>query len=194
MKNKYGLIEYLEFCLNKLYNNINLTGNLQYGEVKLLKDRIDEIKSEILEGVKVRARINEQVEGERVSAFLIKQQARIKSRKLITSLISEENIMENLNSNVTLKGKDSINMYIGNYYEKLYKEEDFDGEYQEWFMNYVTKTLTTNEIASLCKNVSESEIFKAIKDMNLKKAPGLDGRGVYSYHVSFALPPLGINY
>ena len=128
MKNKYGLIEYLEFCLNKLYNNINLTGNLQYGEVKLLKDRIDEIKSEILEGVKVRARINEQVEGERVSAFLIKQQARIKSRKLITSLISEENIMENLNSNVTLKGKDSINMYIGNYYEKLYEEEDFDGE------------------------------------------------------------------
>ena len=85
-------------------------------------------------------------------------------------------------------------MYIGNYYENLYKEEEFDGEYQEWFMNYVTKTLTTNEIASLCKNVSESEIFKAIKDMNLKKAPGLDGRGVYSYHVSFALPPLGINY
>ena len=181
MKNKYGLIEYLEFCLNKLYNNINLTGNLQYGEVKLLKDRIDEIKSEILEGVKVRARINEQVEGERVSAFLIKQQARIKSRKLITSLISEENIMENLNSNVTLKGKDSINMYIGNYYEKLYKEEDFDGEYQEWFMNYVNKSLTTNEIASLCENVSESEFFKAIKDMNLKKAPGLDGIPIEFY-------------
>lgn len=181
MKNKYGLIEYLEFCLNKLYNNINLTGNLQYGEVKLLKDRIDEIKSEILEGVKVRARINEQVEGERVSAFLIKQQARIKSRKLITSLISEENIMENLNSNVTLKGKDSINMYIGNYYEKLYEEEDFDGEYQEWFMNYVNKSLTTNEIASLCENVSESEFFKAIKDMNLKKAPGLDGIPIEFY-------------
>ena len=31
------------------------------------------------------------------------------------------------------------------------------------------------------ENVSESEIFKAIKDMNLKKAPGLDGIPIEFY-------------
>ena len=95
MAKKYGLIEYLEFSLNELYNEINLTGNLQYGEVKRIKNRIDEIKNEILEGVKIRARINEQVEGERVSAYLIKQQAKTKAGKMMTSLTSEGNIMEN---------------------------------------------------------------------------------------------------
>ena len=181
MAMKYGLIEYLEFCLNELYNNVNLTGNLQYEEVKMLKDRIDELKNEILEGVKIRARINEQVEGERVSAYLMKQQAKVKAGKMITSLKSEENIMENLGSNVTLKGKDSINMYIGKYYEKLYDEENFDTEYQEWFLNYVNKTLTDNEINKLGENVSNSEILKAIKDMNINKAPGLDGIPVEFY-------------
>ena len=43
-----------------------------YNDVKLLKDRIDDLKNEILEGVKIRSRIQEQEEGERVSAFLIK--------------------------------------------------------------------------------------------------------------------------
>ncbi|CAL4118487.1 unnamed protein product, partial [Meganyctiphanes norvegica] len=49
---KYGLIQYLEFCLNKLYNNMNITGQIRYDEVKILKDRIDELKHEILEGFK----------------------------------------------------------------------------------------------------------------------------------------------
>ena len=45
MEKKYGLIKYLEFCLNELYNKLNLTGNVQYEEIKILKDRIDELKN-----------------------------------------------------------------------------------------------------------------------------------------------------
>ena len=69
MGKKYGLIQYLEFCLNELYNKLNLTGELDYGEVKILKDRINELKNDILEGVKIRNRMDEKVEGERVSAY-----------------------------------------------------------------------------------------------------------------------------
>ena len=54
---KYGLIQYLEFCLNKLYHNMNITGTIRYDEVKILKDRIDELKLEILEGVRIRSRL-----------------------------------------------------------------------------------------------------------------------------------------
>ena len=53
-------------------------------------------------------------------------------------------------------------MYIEKYYDKLYDKEDSDMEYQEWFLNFVNKTLTDNEINSLLKNVENDEIFKAI--------------------------------
>ena len=143
--NKYGLIQYLEFCLNKLYYNVNLTGNLQYNEVKTLKDRIDELKNDILEGVKIRCRLKEQIEGERVSSFLMKQQAGVKSRKLISTIKTEEGIMENLGPNVILNNKDSISMYIKNYYEKLYTNERYGEEDQEWFLQHVSKCLTSND-------------------------------------------------
>ena len=78
---------------------------IQYSDVKALKDRIDELKNEILEGVKIRSRIKEQEEGEKISAFLIKKQASIKSQKLISSIKSEANIMENLEPDVILKEK-----------------------------------------------------------------------------------------
>ena len=125
--------------------------------------------------------MNEQVEGQRVSAYLIKQQAQVKSRKLIDSLKTEDNVVENLGADVILKGKDSVNMYIEKYYEKLYGSEDSDVEYQEWFLNFVDNTLTENEINSLLKNVTNDEIFKAIKDMNLNKAPGIDGIPIEFY-------------
>ena len=181
MEKKYGLIKYLELSLNRIYNKINLTGELQYGRVKLLKDRIDELKNEILEGVKIRARINEQVDGEKVSAYLIKQQSKIKAKTLINSIKTEEGIMENLNANVILKGKDSINMYIEKYYKKLYESEEFDEECQEWFLNLVINKLTDNEISILESNVTNNEIFRAIKAMNTNKAPGLDGIPIEFY-------------
>ena len=178
---KYGLIQYLEFCLNKLYYNVNLTGNLQYNEVKTLKDRINELKNDILEGVKIRCRLKEQIEGERVSSFLIKQQAGVKSRKLISTIKTEEGIMENLGPNVILNNKDSISMYIKNYYEKLYTNERYDEEDQEWFLQYVSKCLTSNEQILLESVVTQKELFETIKDMNLNKAPGIDGIPIEFY-------------
>ena len=65
--------------------------------------------------------MEEQLEGEKVSAFLVKQ-AGVKSRKLISSLKTEEDIIENVGPNILLKGKDKISMYIRKYYEKLYKK------------------------------------------------------------------------
>ena len=40
---------------------------MEYSEVKLLKDRIDSIKTEMMNGVKIRSRIDEQMQGEKVS-------------------------------------------------------------------------------------------------------------------------------
>ena len=175
------MIKYLEYCLNRLYNNVNITGDLLYDDVKTLKIRIDELKSDILEGVRIRSRIKEQVDGEKVSAFLIKQQASSKSRKLISSIKTEANIVDNLDENVILKDKDSISMYIKKYFEKLYEKEDYDVDYQNWFLQFVDKFLTESEIKLLEANVTEMEIFLSIKDMNTNKAPGIDGIPIEFY-------------
>ena len=181
MDRKYGLIQYLEFSLNRLYNDLNISGTLQYSEVKILKDRIDELKNDILEGVKIRSRITEQEQGEKVSAFLIKEQASVKSQKLISSLKTEADVMENLGPDIILNDKNSISLYIKNYYEKLYRKEDYDNDYQEWFLRYVNKTLTEQEQKLLEIEVSQLEIFQAVKDMNLNKTPGIDGIPVEFY-------------
>lgn len=62
---KYGLIQYLEYSLNRKYNELNVSGRMQYSELKILKDRIEDLKNEIMEGVKIRSRIKEQEEGEK---------------------------------------------------------------------------------------------------------------------------------
>ena len=181
MERKYGLIQYLEYCLNKLYNKVNVSGTLQYNDVKMLKDRIEELKNEILEGVKVRSRVKEQEEGEKVSAFLIKQQANVKSKKLITSIKTEANVVENLGPDIILNDKSSITMYIQKYYEKLYKKENVDEENQEWFLQYVNKTLTEQEQGLLEEEVGQNEIYQAVRDMNLNKSPGIDGIPIEFY-------------
>ena len=75
---KYGRLEYLEFKLNRLYEILNRTGEVNYLEIKSFKDRINAIKTEILEGVKIRNRIQDQIEGEKISAHLIGKQATVK--------------------------------------------------------------------------------------------------------------------
>ena len=47
------MLNYLEFCLNRLYNNNNIEQRIEYDQVKYLKDRITGIKDNILQGVKV---------------------------------------------------------------------------------------------------------------------------------------------
>ena len=161
MDKKYSLIRYLEFSLNRLYNNLNINGTMQYDQVKALKNRIDELKNEILEGVKIRGRLKEQEEGERVSAFLIKQQTNVKVRKLLTSLKTEANVMDNLGPDIVLKNRDSISLYIYNYYKKLYMAESYDEEGQEWFLQFVNKTLTKQDQTLLEKEINQAEIFNA---------------------------------
>ena len=156
-------------------------GSLDYDEIKNLKSRIDELKSNILEGVKIRSRLKEQMEGEKVSAFLIKQQASSKSRKLINSIKTEDNIVENLEADIILKDKNSISLYIRKYYEKLYKEEFYDEEFQNWFLQFVNKFLTEQEIRLLETMVTQKEIFEFILDMNVNKAPGVDGIPIEFY-------------
>ena len=44
MQRKYGLINYLEYSLNRKYNELSITGKIDYSQIKRIKDRIDDLK------------------------------------------------------------------------------------------------------------------------------------------------------
>ena len=69
----------------------------------------------MLEGVKIRNRMQEQTDGEKISAYLIGKQAKIKAKAAITSIKVEDNIIENLNSGSIIKKKDTIEWYISKF-------------------------------------------------------------------------------
>ena len=181
IQNKYGLLKYLEFCLNKLYNDLNLTGKINYSEVKILKNRIDSIKTDILNGVRIRSRVDEQLQGETVSSYLIKQQSNVKCNKLFTSIKAETGVLENVIEGTEIKGKDAIELYINKYYEKLYKKENCNERMQEWFINFVENKLDEGDCNILEQIVTRKEIYDAIKDMKHNKSPGLDGLPIEFY-------------
>ena len=83
---KYGMLKYLEYSLNRLYNDCNVNNKIEYDRVKTIKARISDIKSEILKGVQVRSRVEEQLKGEIVSTFLIQKQAQIKKSSIYLKL------------------------------------------------------------------------------------------------------------
>ena len=53
-KEKYGLIAYLENKLKNIYTELENNNSLNYQRVKEIKDIIDKLKGEILEGVQIR--------------------------------------------------------------------------------------------------------------------------------------------
>ena len=178
---RYGLLKYLEYSLNRLYNKNNIENKIDYKKVKQLKDRISGIQNDILEGVKIRSRIEEQLQGEKISNFLIKKQAQIKTRQHITKIKSEPNIIDNLGENIVLDKTDIIELYIHKYYEKLYKEEPFNESEQNIFLNYITDKLSNNDKEILGSEITDEEIFNAVKSLSTNKAPGIDGIPIEFY-------------
>ena len=64
---------------------------LNYQEVKTIKDRIDKLKGDILEGVQIRTKIQENKYGEMPSSFLVSKLKAENSKKTIFKLTAENN-------------------------------------------------------------------------------------------------------
>ena len=161
--------------MNRLYNNNNVSNIIDYDRVKSIKARISEIKAEILEGVKVRSRVEEQLKGEIVSTFLIKKQAQIKKKQYLSEIITESNIVDSIDEGVVLNKRDSIEFYVQKYFEKLYGDEPYDESIQDYFVNLISNKINEVDKDTLSREVTEEEIFNAIKGLNVNKAPGIDG-------------------
>ena len=158
-----------------------MTGKVNYSEVKQIKDEIDAIKTDMINGVKIRSKIDEQMQGENISPYLIKQQSNTKSTKLFSCIKAEANVVENVAEGTELKNKDAIDLCINKYYEKLYKKEEYNEKMQEWLVDHIEEKLDKNDCEELMKSVTKKEVFETLKDMNHNKSPGIDGLPVEIY-------------
>ena len=64
-----------------------------------------------------------------------------------------------------------LNSYVRKYYEKLYKGEPIDENDQNFFLNFIENVLSDEDIKELNKEITEEEIFNALKNTNLSKSP-----------------------
>ena len=151
-------MRYLELKLKKLYNNIHVNNSLDMMEVNRLKNKINRIKDSILEGVKIRARIKEQIDGEKPSSILFGKLGASKSKPLITE-VKTEHPFNNLPSNTVLSGQNNISNYISCYFKEFYSKKETDNEKQDWFLSYIQKSITDVDNDMLTGEIGEQEIF-----------------------------------
>ena len=156
---------------------------MDYKELTKVKDKINYIKGTILEGIQIRSRIEEQVEGEKLSHYLINKQKTISKRKLMAEIVTENLGNEwGWKGGEILKNSDSILLYVRNYYESLLGNKDKgDVDLQTVFLDHIRESVTPHENEDLIKEVTSLELKKLINCMNKNKTPGIDGLPVEFY-------------
>ena len=84
-------------------------------------------------------------------------------------------MLDNLEEGIILDNKDIIELYICKYYKKLYTDEPYDESLQTEFLELINNKLRESDIEHLQTEITENEIFIAIKDLSINKAPEIDG-------------------
>ena len=163
---KYGLIGLLQSRLETLTSK-DTRSSSDFDEMKLIKNRIKSIKDEICEGIKIRLRTEERLNGERISAHLLAKEKSKGKRNTIRELRVE--------NGVKLDNTDAIVSHVKNYYENLFCKVNTDEDMQDFFLNSIQSTITDEDNKQLCSMVTENEILMTLKTMNKGKTPGEDG-------------------
>ena len=177
---KQGLIRYLEGKLHRLYQTLHDSGILNIEKTKRLKDKINNLKGDILEGVRIRARIKEQVEGEVASSSLLGKQNVNKYKPFISEILTEHNL-GGFKENVKLNTQNEISNYITSYHKNMYTAVATDKSKQDWFLSFIEKSITDSDNEELTKFISDEEIFLIIESFSQNKSPGIDGLPIEFY-------------
>ena len=169
---RFGLLNLLKSELRIAYNNHSINCN-SFNRIRELKERIAIIEDEICEGVRIRARVEERLNGEKISTYLLGKEKNAKTR--IVKLNSENGMF--------ITDAKAIQRKIVKYYRELYDEDTVDQEKQESFLCLIEPVIDDQMNKVLTAEVTESEVWKAINSMKYGKCPGLDGLSVEFYKI-----------
>ena len=143
----------------------------KFDEIDDIKNRIRTIENEICEGIKIRARVDEKINGEKASLYLL---GREKNAKSIIAKLETEN-------GTYITDSKAIEYQIVDFYENLYSKEEGDCRMQESFLDMLESTIGEDENKMLTAEVTVMEIWKAISSMKNGKCPGIDGLSIEFY-------------
>ena len=156
-----------------MYKDFHSNGVLNIVETKRLKAKISSIKEKLMEGVTIRARIKQQIEGEQASSSLLSKQSVNKAKPKICQIKTEYPISSN--PNIILNNQKSITEYVTNYYSYVYDNINTDKCKQEWFLNFVDTCVSDCDNVMLTAQISDDEIYHILKSFETNKSPGIDG-------------------
>ena len=71
---KYGTLNYLEYKLRHQYEIANTSGIINKEIIDTLRIRIETIRDEMAEGIKIRAKLQDKLNGEKISNYIIAKQ------------------------------------------------------------------------------------------------------------------------
>ena len=156
----------LENKLKTLENSPNFVNNPEYIETY---EKLDKIYQEKANGIRIRSKCNWYKHGEKSSKFFLNLE---KSRAV------QNQIRNVLIDNIEINNQKDINKELYLYYKNLFNKRQHLSEHDiNNFLNTVSNfpQLSTEQSLECEKDITEKEIFEALKSMPNDKSPGNDG-------------------
>lgn len=166
IKNKRSKIEFYMRCLRELMSGTEHS-NEKYCEMKKYKALIIGEQRRILEGVKVRSRVEDRVGKENVTLFhMMKISKRNKARSINQISYAGE----------TLSGHDKVTAAFGKFFTDLYKKPSTTNIKSRLSdFSPCTKTFGEKEKRDQVRSFSQDEILAILSMIPKNKSPGPDG-------------------
>ena len=138
------------------------------GEIAVIQDELDEIENNTIEGIKIRARVQDAEKGEKSTAFFYLKHQENLIKKSIMALKDENNISQT--------GQQMMDI-IHKHYHNLYDQVTTNISPKE-IKNYLAEkpnTLNTSIQDEIGGLLTYQEAYKTLTKMNPNKSPGPDG-------------------
>ena len=148
-------------------------------ELYRIQDKIKEYEYKQLNGVKLRAKVQEIEQGERCTSYFVNLERQRANNKLINSLLTEDGTL--------VETQDEILKETINFYKQLYRSEKTDNLAQDYLLNNLKQTLTDEDKDSIEGEITLDEILIPIKSLANEKSPGCDGLTAEFYKTLFIL-------
>ena len=129
---------------------------------------LESIYDHITEGIRIRSKCDWYEHGEKSTKFFLNLEKKSGNQNHIRKLIIDE---KQIDGNIEILKK------IENFYETLFKTQSFKNvsEIENFLCGIVTPSLNNGQINLSKKDLSETDLYNAMKNMQNNKSPGSDG-------------------